>query len=58
MIIDTGRRVNYRQFYNQGNLRDSIQPMLRNLELLMRSLTKYIEDKRENFPRFYFLSNE
>ena len=32
--------------------------MVANLESLMKSLTKYIEEKREQFPRFYFLSNE
>lgn len=58
MILDSGRRVTYKRFYSQGNLKDSVSPMLKNLELLMRSLTRYIEEKREKFPRFYFLSNE
>ena len=32
--------------------------MHKNLEGLMRVLVKYLETKREYFPRLYFLSNE
>lgn len=32
--------------------------MFRNLETLMKSLIKYIEMKREKFPRLFFFSNE
>lgn len=42
----------------QGELREAIHTMVRTLENLMKSLTKYIEEKRECFPRLYFLSNE
>ena len=32
--------------------------MHRTFEILMRTLVKYLEAKREYFPRLYFLSNE
>ena len=32
--------------------------MHKNFEILMRTLVKYLEAKREYFPRLYFLSNE
>ena len=35
-----------------------ISGLQKKLEMLMKSLTRYIEEKREIFPRLYFLSNE
>lgn len=50
--------MTYSQFFRQDGLRDGAAQMVRNLESLMKSLTRYIEEKREQFARFYFLSNE
>ena len=50
--------MSYRQFYGMGNIKDSISEMQHDLECIMKNLTKYIEEKREKFPRFYFLSNQ
>lgn len=50
--------MTYSQFFRQDGLRDGATQMVRNLESLMKSLTRYIEEKREQFARFYFLSNE
>ena len=52
------RQITYKQFYMQDNVKDTVPGMVRSLESLMKNLTKYIEEKREYFPRLYFLSNE
>ena len=50
--------MSYKEFWTLEGRNDKAQSMLRGLESLMKSLTKYIEEKREQFARFYFLSNE
>lgn len=56
--LGTGATITYKRFYTQDTIKDNIYTMFRNLETLMKSLIKYIEMKREKFPRLYFLSNE
>ena len=50
--------MTYKEFHMIDILRDNVSSIMRNLEFLMKSLLKYIEDKREVFPRLFFLSNE
>ena len=49
----------YKQFaYKDRKLLNDVIRMHRQFEILMRTLVKYLEAKREYFPRLYFLSNE
>ena len=48
----------YRQFSRRPDLKDHIQKMTSQFEYLMKCLIKYLEAKREYFPRLFFLSNE
>ena len=57
-IVERPGRLTYQRFFKQDNIKESVGLMVRNLESLMKGLTRYIEDKREQFPRLYFLSNE
>ena len=52
------RSMSYSDFFKLEGKNDNAFNMVRGLESLMKSLTKYIEEKREQFARFYFLSNE
>ena len=56
--LNNESNMTYKRFCQQENIKENIFPMLRHLESLMKSLMKYIEDKRERFPRLFFLSNE
>ena len=58
-VAEAGQgKVTYKQFARSDKLFDEIEEMQKGLEILMRSLVKYLECKREYFPRLYFLSNE
>lgn len=48
----------YRAFSRRPDLKDHIQKMTSQFEYLMKCLIKYLEAKREYFPRLFFLSNE
>lgn len=48
----------YKLFAKRDCLRDNINTMMSQFEYLMKCLIKYLEKKREYFPRLYFLSNE
>ena len=48
----------YRLFAKRDSLKDNINIMMSQFEYLMKCLIKYLEMKREYFPRLYFLSNE
>ena len=48
----------YRKFSKRESLRTHITIMMSEFEYLMKCLIKYLEKKREFFPRLYFLSNE
>jgi hypothetical protein len=56
--LELKKRMTYKEFHMIDVLRDNLPGIMRNLEFLMKSLMKYIEDKREVFPRLFFLSNE
>jgi len=43
---------------SQENLKESFQESNRNLEMVQKGLTEYLEKKRASFARFYFLSND
>ena len=42
---------------NDGLL-ERLQEANKNLELIQKELNNYLEEKREKFARFYFLSND
>lgn len=48
----------YKQFCKRESLRHNVPTMMQTFEYLMKCLIKYLEAKREYFPRLYFLSNE
>ena len=48
----------YRQFAKREGIKEKVQYMVKMFEFLMKCLIKYLEAKREYFPRLYFLSNE
>ena len=48
----------YKSFCKRDGIKDKVQHMLKMFEFLMKCLIKYLEAKREYFPRLYFLSNE
>ena len=52
------KRLTYKKFSRVDGLLREVKSMHRELENLMRVLVKYLEKKREYFPRLYFLSNE
>ena len=45
--LATAKRMTYKQFWSQENLKEAVYGMVRSLDALMKSLKKYIEDKRE-----------
>lgn len=48
----------YKTFCKRDSLKSSVYSMMSKFEYLMKCLIKYLEAKRECFPRLYFLSNE
>ena len=48
----------YRTFAKREGLNANLHYMVKMFEFLMKCLIKYLEAKREYFPRLYFLSNE
>jgi dynein heavy chain, axonemal len=48
----------YKLFAKRETVRQSLDYMLKQFEYLMKCLIKYLELKRNYFPRLYFLSNE
>jgi len=41
----------------KDGLLEMLKDMNKTLDLIQKSLESYLEDKRREFPRFYFLSN-
>lgn len=54
----SGKTKTYKQFCKRESLRVAVPSMMQQFEYLMKCLIKYLEQKREYFPRLYFLSNE
>ena len=58
MEIVGKKQLTYKSFAKRDGLFNKAKSMHRTFEILMRTLSKYLEAKREYFPRLYFLSNE
>jgi len=43
---------------SRDGLRDSFLESNKNLDIVQKGLADYLEKKRSNFARFYFLSND
>ena len=50
--------INYMQFARMGCFPHRCDAMIEELDVLMYNVNRYLIQKRRNFPRLYFMSNE